>query len=388
MIRLLVFFQIGLMGINLGGFGAVWGQSDTSLNLIQAIRQKQTNQAISLIRQNRNLDVMDRNGRTALMWAAFRGNEPVTSALLKRRVKVDAQDQDGMTALMYAAMEGYHGVVEQLLRQQAQTQVRDKRGRTVLMYASLYNRPRTLQTLIDYGANPNIPDANGMTAQDVASAGNFSQVRTLLQQNQGLMRSSPPTPPLKPSSPPANPVSTVQENEVIQTQILASAAEVVQSREPSSVPMPSSTPMSNMQMQTAKVMPVGEVPLPQTLPEMMAEGDLDAVQDHFDQLHPINERDTQGMTALMWAARYGQTEIAIWLIDRGADAEMREYQFNWTAMMWAARYGHTDVVRLLLDFGANIYVQDRHSWTVLDLALYYHQKETVEFLEAYLAHLP
>jgi len=40
----------------------------------------------------------------------------------------------------------------------------------------------------------------------------------------------------------------------------------------------------------------------------------------------VNERDPNGITALMMAAGYGYTETAVALLDAGADAKLRDYR--------------------------------------------------------------
>jgi ankyrin repeat protein len=60
----------------------------------------------------------------------------------------------------------------------------------------------------------------------------------------------------------------------------------------------------------------------------------------------INARDTDGRTALMFAAAMGQTKLCILLVNKGADANM-ENKFGWTASMVAGHYGHGETAESL-----------------------------------------
>ena len=70
--------------------------------------------------------------------------------------------------------------------------------------------------------------------------------------------------------------------------------------------------------------------------------------------------DKDGNTALHDAARYGHTNVATLLLDRGATVESKD-KFGYTALHDAAWNGHTDVATLLLDRGADIESKGKYS---------------------------
>ena len=57
------------------------------------------------------------------------------------------------------------------------------------------------------------------------------------------------------------------------------------------------------------------------------------------------------MTPLKLAATFGRRDIAVLLLDAGADVDPRDRQ-GWTPLMSAADRGHVDMIRLLLSRGA------------------------------------
>ncbi len=93
----------------------------------------------------------------------------------------------------------------------------------------------------------------------------------------------------------------------------------------------------------------------------------------------------QHMTALMWAARNGYTEIAELLIKHGAKIEAKDRD-NGTALMWAALRGKTETVELLLRYGADTTPEDKHSGWCLTALMWAEIKgrtETAQLLRSY-----
>jgi ankyrin repeat protein len=66
-----------------------------------------------------------------------------------------------------------------------------------------------------------------------------------------------------------------------------------------------------------------------------------------------------GETALMTAVRTGVVEAVALLLDRGADVDARDREFEQTALMLAVREAHPDIVALLLERGADVDARTR-----------------------------
>ena len=63
----------------------------------------------------------------------------------------------------------------------------------------------------------------------------------------------------------------------------------------------------------------------------------------------VNQRDSVGLTPLIWAARYGCEQVVELLLQqKGTQPDMRDVLYGRTALSWAAGSGHEGVVRLLL----------------------------------------
>lgn len=69
--------------------------------------------------------------------------------------------------------------------------------------------------------------------------------------------------------------------------------------------------------------------------------------------HQPDQRDTDGLTALMWAARSGAVDAMAALLDAGADPNARDTRFGWTPLLHAIHKQRVGAVRLLLERGAD-----------------------------------
>jgi len=63
----------------------------------------------------------------------------------------------------------------------------------------------------------------------------------------------------------------------------------------------------------------------------------------------VNQRDSAGLTPLMWAAKCGREEVVKLLLQQNhTEPDIPDTQYDRTALSWAARSGHEGVVKLFL----------------------------------------
>lgn len=103
--------------------------------LLAGLDAKQEEAALYLLERGADPEAVDKNGESALIWAAFNGCGRVVQRLLAAGVPVDFQAHDGNAALGDAARRGHLDIVRSLLAAGAQVNLRDQAGRTPLTQA-------------------------------------------------------------------------------------------------------------------------------------------------------------------------------------------------------------------------------------------------------------
>ena len=80
------------------------------------------------------------------------------------------------------------------------------------------------------------------------------------------------------------------------------------------------------------------------------------------------EENAGGMTRLNHAAREGWSSAITWLLEQGADVNVRTPIYAQTPLHYAAGSGHCDAAVLLLDAGARVHYPTRYGSTALHSA--------------------
>jgi hypothetical protein len=97
-------------------------------------------------------------------------------------------------------------------------------------------------------------------------------------------------------------------------------------------------------------------------------------------LDPNYELSGIGRTALMAAARSGQTDTVKTLLEQGADVKAKDND-GLTALMDAATAGQTDTVKTLLEQGADVNAKDIYGMTALMFAKGMGHAEIIQMLK-------
>jgi ankyrin repeat protein len=134
--------------------------------LILALRED-SNKVFSVLLNAPSVDLeaRARNGDTALMIAAYKGNVGAVKALIEKEVEVN---RTGWTALHYAAATGNDEIVRILLDESAYIDAASPNGTTPIMMAARGGHILTVKLLLDEGADVTLKNGAGMTALDFA----------------------------------------------------------------------------------------------------------------------------------------------------------------------------------------------------------------------------
>lgn len=142
------------------------------------------------------INTPDATGRTPLMWAVYvHDNDPaaawredekrlwyVQTLMSVPGIKLDAKDKDGFTALHWAAWSGMpQSTILLVSRGGLDLNAQENSGYTPLMLAAMRGNAATVSLLLELGADPTLKNADGQTALDIATEkGNAYEKRDTL----------------------------------------------------------------------------------------------------------------------------------------------------------------------------------------------------------------
>ncbi|MGH9840642.1 MAG: ankyrin repeat domain-containing protein [Blastocatellia bacterium] len=135
----------------------------------------------ALLKAGAKPDAANKNGWTALHYAAFYDHSEVIKALLEARPPVEALSRDRVTPLMTAVRNGHAGTAKALLDGGANIEAESLNGYRPLMMAAASGSRETVKLLLEKGAQVNLTDNKGETALMFAAArGAVESARMLL----------------------------------------------------------------------------------------------------------------------------------------------------------------------------------------------------------------
>jgi uncharacterized protein len=121
------------------------------------------------------------DGTTALHWAAYNEDAETVALLLKAKANVNATNRYGVPPLALACTNGNAAVVKLLLEAGADANTTMSGGETVLMLAARSGNAEAVKSLLARGAKHDVRERHGQTALMWAAAeGNTAVVRALL----------------------------------------------------------------------------------------------------------------------------------------------------------------------------------------------------------------
>jgi uncharacterized protein len=142
--------------------------------------------ALFLIRKGADIDFADRSGYRPIHWAAFQGYANVIHEIVEREGNVNVMTDFGYTPLLQAAARGYAVSVQALIERGADPNIQDHEGWTALHKACGNNHVTVVKALIMAGASPSLTCADGANALHIAARlGHEELVQFLLEAGAG-----------------------------------------------------------------------------------------------------------------------------------------------------------------------------------------------------------
>lgn len=278
----------------------------------------------------------------ALRKAAEEGDLAALQNLLRTEGKIDSRMPDGTTALHWAVLRNQPAVVDFLVKEGAQVDARNRNGVAPLYLAALNGSAELASLLLDAGADANAALPSGETVlMTAARTGSPAVIEQLLVHGA---------------------LVDARDAEYRQSALMIAARE----NHPAAVALLTRYG-AEVNLQTR----IG--PAMVHIPPCKGTGcGSEGVGINRSGVPDRGERYEQkgGMSALLYAAREGNTDVARILIEAGADIEATEINGIGPLLM-ALLNNQLDTAYLLLDRGARVNVEDFWGRTPLFAAVDY-----------------
>jgi ankyrin repeat protein len=260
--------------------------------------------------------------------AARTNDKAAVQRLIAARVDINEPSGDGSTALHWAAYNDDGETAKLLIDAGADVHVRTRNGAlTPLMVAATNGSGTVVRALLAAGADPNVRSADGATPlMTAAASGNVIAVRELVARGADVNAKDDAqgqTPLMFAAA--SNRAAAIKE-------LLGRGAAVGQTSKLVVLSPPARYEGGN------------RAPAPGKVPPQVDKAKLE---------RRARARATGGMAPLHFAARNGQIDAALVLIEGGADVNQTTETDHSTPLVVAASNGHYVLAKLLLDRGAD-----------------------------------
>jgi uncharacterized protein len=283
------------------------------------------------------------DGVTPLLTAIYRGDLQAVDRLIAGGANVRAANREGVTPLAMACLDGDLPIIDRLLKAGADPKQRGPNGETLLMFAARNGRVEVITRLLAAGAEVNAREGlRGTTALMWAAEQRHPEaVKALLAAGADpAIASGPAGLPQNYMAPRVN-VSAVQEARLRRARAAAAGRSY------------------DEQVAFERQNPVGR---PGGPPADASQADDDTVVQAG-----LVGNGGGALTALIFAAREGDTDSAKALLDGGARIDQAT-EYGWTPLLTAVNNRNYVLAKMLIDRGANVNMANKGGWTPLYLA--------------------
>ncbi|CAH0549306.1 unnamed protein product [Brassicogethes aeneus] len=335
-----------------------------------------------LIRNGVNINKNNRYGVSALSLATINGNLEIVKDLVRNHADINAQDIDGLSPLMFAVDNNHTETAEYLINQGADVNLRDsKYTGTALHFAAATGNVEIAKVLLSKKADIDAQDINGNSPLMFAVSNNHTETAKFLI-NQGADVN------LRDSKDNATALhdAALTENVEIANVLLSKDADI--DAQDINGKSPLIFAVSNNHTETAKflinkgadVNLRGSKDNATALHDAAATGNVEIAKVLLSKDADIDAQDINEFSPLMFAVNKNHTETAKFLINHGADVNLRSSKYNATALHDAAATGNVEIAKVLLSKKADIDAQDINGNSPLMFAVNKNHTETAEFL--------
>ena len=305
------------------------------------------NEMVSLLLE-KGININTRNNyqRNAMIFAIAGRHKETVELLINKGISIHAKDNEDRTPLHWCAIQGNGEIAKMLIAHGARIHETDKELKTPLHWASQQNLTDVAEILIYHGANVNVLDDHCRTPIFIASwNGYFDMVKLLLSHNA-----------------------------IVDARYIGAAS-----------PLTTAAVANNTEVckflveNNANVNLVCNMMVTPIYPAII-NNNQEMVDFYLAHDAKINYRDLAGRTPLYIAVRDGYYEIAKTLIDHGAEVAAPDKTNQRNLLHIAAANGRKEIAGLLIEHGLSPDAKDKNENTPFDYAMKHQNKEVAEYL--------
>jgi ankyrin repeat protein len=341
----------------------LWGGSPAEAPLADAAMLGDLARVETLIRQGADLNAAQGDGMTALHWAAELGNTEMALRLVQAGANVGVVTRMGDYAPLHIAARGGHTeIVRALLGAGADPSARTSTGgSTPLHFAASTSSDAAVTALLEHGADVNArEDYWGQTPLHfAASAGRIRTVDALIAAGADLNAATTVVDMRMLAA--ENRAAGQIRDRVLQdfrsarsgTEAWSPTPEQVQKAVAEARALSDDEIAASLQtLRTAFAPPQVQMDNPTEDAAATIDASVPLEEVEYDSSYPALVGAQGGLTPLLHAAREGEWEIALRLVQAGANINQRTGDGT-TPLLMAAMNGHFDMMFDLIELGAN-----------------------------------
>ncbi|KAF0690547.1 Aste57867_18063 [Aphanomyces stellatus] len=275
----------------------------------------------ALVTHGASVDATSQDGMTGLHWVASHGFLDAALALVNCGAIVDLVTENGTTALMLASEMGHCTIANALLEHKAAVNTADKSGKTALFLASSKGHVEIVTALIHQGANVDCETRDGQTSLFAAIAGGREGVIQVLLDSHANINFQGK------DGVTALHFSAIQGNSKLADDVVKHGAD------------------PNLVMDDGNT----------ALHVACTKGDMECVHVILSsKTQDLKITNKEGKTALFCAMLEKHNDVAVELINQGADPNVRSGKLGGvSALHLAARLKNSDLASALIKHGAD-----------------------------------
>ncbi|WP_053228331.1 ankyrin repeat domain-containing protein [Spirochaeta cellobiosiphila] len=353
---------------------------DFSTPLVLAIKEEQWEMAQVLLDYNVSLDEVDKEGRSALFYSLYKGQNTMATQMIDRGAPVNLSPGVSYSLLMAAIDHSSEAIVLDLLEKGSSVNGLTTGGWTVLHAALRQDKEKVSLKLIPLMDDINAPDSKGWTPLLLAARYGSMDINKAL-----VEAGADPHTQIKQSGAGALTLSLLNgDYPDVPNYYISLGLDVDQEQPNGWTPLMTSIRYGNEEqikqiLESATTVDNGSDP--QWTPVMLAirYGTPELVLDMIEKGYSSKTPSSADSSALILASRYSSLEVVRKLVSQEASLEDTSPD-GYTPLMMALRYGKKDIASYLIDAGSSVNVDNEQGWSPLRLALRYDEEETIQKL--------